>query len=128
MKIYLDQEYRVHLKDNEEEPLLAVETDFFDDFAPEVIEAYRFVPKGQSWTNTNGVTFYGEMVTPWIVNTKLKEMQWKHDKALCEEYKNALSLYEGMNAQKVLAAQIDADEMLVDMSYRLTLMELGVEE
>lgn len=128
MKVYLDKDYIVHLNNNEEGTLLEVETDFFDDFAPEVIEAYRFVPRGHSWTDTNGVTFNGEMVTPWIISTKIKELQWKHDKALCEEYKNALSLYEGMNAESVLAAQNDADEMLVDINYRLTLMELGIEE
>lgn len=128
MKIYLDEDYKVHLSQNEEGTYLEHETTFFDDFAPEVIEGYRFVPAGHTWTNTDGVTFVGEMVTPWIISSKLKEIQWKYDKAKGKEYQDALALYEQMNAAQVVEAQSDMDAMLVDHEYRLTLMELGINE
>lgn len=105
MKIYLDENYICHLVQNDDGTYLEYETDFFDDFAPEVIEGYRFVPMGHTWTNTNGVTFVGEMVTPWIISSKLKEMQWKYDKELCREYKNAVALYEEADAATILESK-----------------------
>ena len=105
MKIYLDENYICHLSQNEDGTYFEHETDFFDDFAPEVIEAYRFVPSGHTWMNTNGVTFVGEMVTPWVISSKLKEIQWKYDKELCKEYKNAIELYKEADAATIIESK-----------------------
>ena len=64
MTIYLDSEFRCHLTDDGTRQ--KVDTDVFDGYSREYIEGYRFIPSGQSWTNEDGVTFVGEMLSPAI--------------------------------------------------------------
>lgn len=64
MKIYLDREYRCHLTETDN-TVLSAETEVFDGKCDAFIEGYRFVPIGESWTRSDGVVFYGEMVAPW---------------------------------------------------------------
>lgn len=63
MTIYIDNEYKCYV--SLAEGRRAVETDFFDGKCPELIESYRFVPEGETWTREDGEVFTGEMVSAW---------------------------------------------------------------
>lgn len=59
--IYIDQQFRCH---NEEmDGLIPFDTDFFDG-REELVEKYRAIPEGGSWTRSDGKIFHGEMITP----------------------------------------------------------------
>ena len=78
MKIYIDGEFKCHVSPGD--GLTAAETDFCDGKAPGVIEGYRFVPEGQSWTRSDGVVFAGEMVSPWKDWGELDEVQRAYER------------------------------------------------
>ena len=63
MTIYIDIDYKCYV--SAAEGRRAVETEFFNGKCPELIESYRFVPEGETWTREDGEVFKGEMVTPW---------------------------------------------------------------
>ena len=63
MTIYIDSDYKCYV--SAAEGRRAVETEFFNGKCPELIESYRFVPEGETWTREDGEAFKGEMVTPW---------------------------------------------------------------
>lgn len=109
MIIYIDSEYKCHVTDDG--TMRAIETDAFDGKCDTFIEGYRFIPEEESWTGPDGRVFAGEMITPWKDYALLAAVQ---------------SLYEETNASS--EAQADADAMLVDHEYRLTLLELGITE
>lgn len=60
--IYLDSDFRCHLENDG--TMTVVQTDTFDGKADAYIEGYRYVPEGQIWTRSDGVTFQGLMVSP----------------------------------------------------------------
>ena len=62
MTIYIDSDYKCYV--SAAEGRRAVETDFFDGKCPELIESYRCVPKGETWTREDGEVFTN-MVSPW---------------------------------------------------------------
>ena len=63
MKIYIDPDFKCHTSNDG--TMTTVETDFFDGKCQTLIEGYRFVPVGESWTRSDGVVFHGEMIAPW---------------------------------------------------------------
>lgn len=63
MTIYIDADYKCHTTPGD--GLTVVDTDYFDGKCQAYIEGYRVVPSGQTWTRPDGVTFVGEMVSPW---------------------------------------------------------------
>lgn len=60
--VYLDADYRCHV--DPAQGRTPYETDFFES-REELIEKYRIVPAGESWTRLDGVLFTGEMIAPW---------------------------------------------------------------
>lgn len=62
MTIYIDNDYKCYV--SAAEGRRAVETDFFYGKCPELIESYRFVPEGETWTREDGEAFTN-MVSPW---------------------------------------------------------------
>ena len=70
--------------------MTAVETDFFDGKCDAFVEGYRFVPSGESWTRSDGVVFYGEMIAPWKPYSELDAAQREYDRQLLAEYAKAL--------------------------------------
>ena len=62
MKIYIDSDYRCHTKT--EENFREFDVPFFDDKCTTLIEGYRYVPAGETWTRSDGVEFTGEMIAP----------------------------------------------------------------
>lgn len=63
MTIYIDSDYKCYV--SAAEGRRAVETDAFNGKCAEWIESYRYVPAGETWVESNGVMFHGEMVAPW---------------------------------------------------------------
>ena len=87
MTIYIDSDYKCYV--SAAEGRRAVETEFFNGKCPELIESYRFVPEGETWTREDGEVFKGEMVTPW--------------KDLSEAYTAQIAYLERQNAQYEVA-------------------------
>ena len=75
--IYIDSEYMCHVS------------------ADGIIEGYRFVPAGQSWTRSDGRVFHGEMIAPWKPYGELAaaQAQYKTDQA-----ELAAAYQEGVNS------------------------------
>lgn len=106
MTIYIDSDFKCHA--TTADGLTAVETDYFDGKCQAYIEGYRFVPAGASWTRPDGVTFQGEMVSPWKLWRELDSAQRAYEQEQLEsltaqnaEYETALSEIEaalGVNA------------------------------
>ena len=73
MTIYIDNDYKCYTSPGD--GLTAVETDAFDGKCRQLIEGYRFVPAGKTWTREDGEVFTGEMVAPWRDYAILSEFQ-----------------------------------------------------
>lgn len=78
--IYIDADFKCHLSDDG--TVTAVETDFFDGKCQALIEGYRFVPDGQTWTREDGTVFMGEMVAPWRPYEELDAAQRQYEREL----------------------------------------------
>ena len=63
MTIYIDSDYKCYVSAAEERR--EIESSFFDGKCPELIESYRCVPEGETWTREDGEVFAGEMVAAW---------------------------------------------------------------
>ena len=86
--IYLDSDFRCHISNDGTR--VPVETDFFDGKCTAFVEGYRFVPSGESWTRSDGVVFYGEMIAPRNPYSELDAAQREYDRQLLAEYAKAL--------------------------------------
>ena len=73
MTIYIDSDYKCRISPGE--GLTAVETDAFNGKCRQLIDGYRFVPVGKTWTRKDGQVFHGEMVAPWRDYAILSEFQ-----------------------------------------------------
>ena len=62
--IYLDSDYICHLTNDG--TMREIQTEAFDGQADEYIKGYRFVPYGETWTNSDGVQVHGLMIAPAI--------------------------------------------------------------
>ena len=88
MTVYIDKGYKCHA--NQADGLTAIETDFFDGKCTAYIEGFRFVPADQMWTNPNGITYAGEMVTPWKPFNELEAVQREYEHEQFESVVNDL--------------------------------------
>ena len=93
--VYLDENFCCHLENNEDGSYLKHETDKLDHLAPEVIEFYRLIPEDYSWTNLDGVTFHGEMVAPWVINSQIDAIQRAYEGEKLADAENALRIMFG---------------------------------
>lgn len=89
--IYLDSDFKCHTTDDG--TMTPVETDFFDGICDVMVEGYRFVPAGQSWTRHDGAVFVGEMIAPWKPWDALDKAQREYEReqylAIAEELADA---------------------------------------
>lgn len=92
MTIYIDSDFKCHA--TTADGLTAVETDVFDGKCQAYIEGYRFVPSGQTWTRPDGVTFQGEMVSPWKPWRELDSAQRAYEQEQLEEAQKQNTEYE----------------------------------
>ena len=86
--IYIDSDFKCHVTNDG--TLRMVEDDYFDKKCDTMIEAYRFVPTGESWTRDDGAVFYGKMIVPWKNLDEAKKAQREYEKQLLAEYTEAL--------------------------------------
>lgn len=91
--IYLDSDFAVHLE--QQEGFLPFETDFFDGMCDTLVEGYRIVPDGKTWTRQDGKVFAGEMIAPLQWTDVLEAAQGEYEKAQeqiaeLEAYYNAM--------------------------------------
>lgn len=77
IKIYIDSEFKCHTFPGE--GLTEVETDAFNGKCSKVIQGYRFVPAGETWTREDEQAFAGVMVAPWRDSSILDELQALHE-------------------------------------------------
>ncbi len=73
MMIYVDDDYKCYVSDGEGRK--AVETTYFDGKCKTFIEGYRFVPTGEKWVKSNGISVRGEMIAPWTDYNYLQAAQ-----------------------------------------------------
>ena len=90
--IYLDSDFKCHLTDDG--TMTAVETDFFDGICDTMLEGYRFVPSGETWTREDGFVFTGEMIAPWKPWDDLDAAQRAYERELLSQYEQALAEVE----------------------------------
>ena len=88
--VYIDSDYKCHVTNDG--TMTAVETTFFDGKCDTFIEGYRFVPSGESWTRSDGVVFFGEMISPWKPYSELDTAQREHERQLLADYTEALKV------------------------------------
>ena len=63
MKIYIDANFKCYTDTDERRR--EFDAEFFDGKCSAFVEGYRYVPPGETWTRADGVTFAGEMISPW---------------------------------------------------------------
>lgn len=90
--VYLDSDFKCHTSNDG--TMTAVETDFFDGKCDAYVQGYRFVPSGESWTRSDGVVFYGEMIAPWKPYDELEAAQREYERQLPADYESALAEIE----------------------------------
>ena len=90
MKIYIDSEFKCHVANDG--TMTAVETDFFDGKCDAFIEGYRYIHAGEVWTRSDGVSFVGEMISPWKNYNELEAAQRDYERQKLVEYEEALKV------------------------------------
>lgn len=93
MKVYIDSDFKCHVTDDG--TMTAVETDFFDGKCDAFIEGYRYIPAGETWTRSDGVTFTGEMIAPWKDYAELDSAQREYEREKLADAENALAILYG---------------------------------
>ena len=83
MIIYIDPDYKCHVADDGN--LKAFEVPFFDGKCAAVIESYRYIPAGETWTRFDGVVFHGEMIAPFEDSRILAAYQAQYEADLAEQ-------------------------------------------
>lgn len=81
---------------------IAAEDTFFDNKCPNLIESYRYVPAGATWTREDGVAFAGPMIAPWrnIRQYDGEQQQYLLDKLAAAQ----AALAESPTADEIAAA------------------------
>lgn len=91
--IYIDSDFKCHITNDG--TMTAIETDFFDGKCDALVEGYRFVPNGESWTRSDGTVFHGEMITPWKDYAELDNAQREYEREKLADAENALAILLG---------------------------------
>ena len=99
MTIYIDSDYKCYV--SAAEGRREVETSFFNGKCPELVESYRCVPEGETWTREDGEAFTN-MVSPWKDLGEAYAAQAAYVTAQNTQYEAALTEIEaalGVNAE-----------------------------
>lgn len=92
--VYIDNDYKCH-PTNLGGTYTAVETDFSDGKCDALIEGYRFIPAGESWTRSDGKVFKGEMIAPWKPYSELAAYQLQYER---DQDELVAAYQEGVNS------------------------------
>ena len=99
MEVYLDTEYKVHAKAGTD--YMTIADTFFDNKCSNLIESYRYVPAGATWTREDGFAFAGPMIAPWRDIRQYDGEQREYEREQIAQYESALTEIEtalGVNA------------------------------
>lgn len=88
--IYLDNEFRCH--STNDGTMTPVDTELFDNKCDDLINGYRYVPAGESWTREDGEVFDGEMIAPFVDFDTLDEAQRNYEWDQLADMKQALAV------------------------------------
>ena len=88
--IYLDSEFRCHIANDGS--MTPVEVDFFDNKCDDLINGYRYIPVGESWTREDGEVFEGEMLSPFEDFDGLDKAQRNFEWEQLADMKQALTV------------------------------------
>ena len=102
--IYIDSDFKCHLSDDG--TMTPVETDFFDYICDTMLEGYRFVPAGETWTREDGEVFDGEMIAPWKPWQELDDAQREYERQQYEAM--SAELADARQALAILGVKADA--------------------
>lgn len=99
MRVYIDSDYKCHVT-----PIAgarSIDDTFFYNKCPDLIESYRYVPAGETWTRDDGVVFTA-MVVPWrdIRQYDGEQQQYLLDKLAAAQ----AALAESPTAEEIAAA------------------------
>lgn len=97
MKIYIDNNYKVHLADTG--GLTPEEDEFFNDKCQAFIEGYRLVPEGKTWTREDREEFPGRMIAPWRDYAELDAAQREYER-------EQLAALKAQNADMAAALEV----------------------
>lgn len=92
MKIYIDNDCKCHISNDG--TMREFETDAFEGKCKALIEGYRFIPDGETWTRPDGVVFVGQMISPAVDNRILEAYQAQYEdmlKAMSEAYQEGVN-------------------------------------
>lgn len=92
MTVYIDTDYKCHVL--AADGLVAVTDAFFGNKCPNLIESYRYVPAGATWTREDGVVFAGLMIAPWRDIRQYDDEQRAYERKQIARYESALSEIE----------------------------------
>nr|DAJ10176.1 MAG TPA: hypothetical protein [Caudoviricetes sp.] len=101
MKIYVDPTNGYKVSAAPALGCIAAEDTFFDNECPNLIESYRYVPAGATWTREDGVAFAGPMIALWRDIRQYDGEQREYERQQLAQYESALSEIEaalGVNA------------------------------
>lgn len=89
MIVYIDTDFKCYA--NPAENLTEVESDFFNGKCASLIECYRFIPEGSTWTREDGAVFSGEMISPYkdIRVAQFEQQAYENFMANINEYISA---------------------------------------
>lgn len=92
MIIYIDNDFKCHITNSGS--MTSIEDAFFNNKCPNLIESYRFVPSGETWTREDGIAFVGLMIAPWRDIRQYDGEQRAYERNLITQYEAALSAIE----------------------------------
>ena len=102
MKIYIDENFKCYTTTDEGRREFNVQ--FFDGKCSAFVEGYRYVPHGETWTRADGVTFAGEMTSPWKDYSILAAVQAAYEQAQSE---NAAEIADMQSALNVMGVSVN---------------------
>ena len=82
MKIYINNDCCCHT--SPAEGLREFDVPFFEGKCPALVEGYRYVPQGETWTRSDGVEFKGEMIAPFVDSRILEAYQAQYETGAAE--------------------------------------------
>ena len=102
MKIYIGADFKCYTVGNEGRR--EFDAEFFDGKCSAFVEGYRYVPPGETWTRADGVTFAGEMISPWKDYSILAVAQAAYEQAQSE---NAAEIADMQSALNVMGVSVN---------------------
>lgn len=99
MKIFIDADCKCYATsaDGRRE----FDTEFFDGKCSALIEGYRYVPAGETWTRADGAVFTGEMISPWRDYSILAAAQAAYEQAQAESAAEIADMQSALNVMGV---------------------------